>query len=191
MNEFKIALLDFLCNNPSQTISIKHLTDLYCGEQTHFSLDEQDERINCRKELNNVLRDLQKMGWITFSPIGGLNTGTGYDEFTKKRCFIINEPVLARITTKGEIEYKQWKKVDEPIAHVFNLNNISGKVAIATDNSKQDISISDKSDRTSEIQKVTLKKFVTATIKWIADNIVKILVALVATYIAYKLGWKK
>lgn len=191
MNDFKIELLEFLINNPGQTIDIRLLAEKYCGIESYFDLEEQQQKVRCRQSINEVLIDLAKTNWIALNPSSGLSTGTGHNASMNKRYFLLDNPVQVRLTTKGEMEYKQLRKIDEPKGHTFNISEVSGNIMIATDHANQTTAFEKKSS-----ENITPKenKFVKALVKimtWLWDNVIKILVSVIAGYILYKMGWKK
>ena len=107
------------------------------------------------------------MGWITFGPTGGINTGhTGAQEFGMgKRKLLIPFNVYAKMTMKGEIEYKKIIKEEirnkEQSSAVANIGNFTG----------------------IPIWKLIINK--------ITDNIIALIVAVLAGFIIWKFGWNR
>lgn len=128
MKDFRNELLEDLLAHSGEFIDIKYLTDKYCGQEDTFHY--QDETIvRCRLKLNLVLRELKDMGWIMLYPQGGMSTAHTYNRELDKRQFIIDEPLKARMTTQGEIEYKKSKQIPLPQTYNDNSINVAGDVS--------------------------------------------------------------
>ena len=51
---------------------------------------------------------------------------------------MLDEPVKVRLTNKGEIEYKQFKKLDEPTGqHVTVMGDNKGQIGLASGSATQ------------------------------------------------------
>ena len=120
MKDFRDELLEVLVAKPAEFIDIKYLTDKYCGEDNTFEVGDETKS-RSRLRANMILRELKEMGWINMQPQGGMSTASGYNHALNKRQFLMDEPVRARLTTHGEIEYKRFKKGDEPQPKGINI----------------------------------------------------------------------
>ena len=122
MKDFRDDLLELLIANVGEFIDIQPLVDKYCGEGNIFD-NHDDTKIKCRLNINLHLRELKEMGWINMTSQGGLSTAHSFNHDIGKRQFILDHQVKVRMTTKGEIEYKKSKQIDEP--RIYHDNSIT------------------------------------------------------------------
>lgn len=120
MKEFRDELLDYLMSQ-SGFVSITPLKNKYCPNPAIFKLEDQESYCKLRLGMNHILRELKTMGWIDITEEFG--TGTSYPHIEGMRHFTFDPDVKARMTTKGEIEYKKSKQVDEP--RIYHDNSIT------------------------------------------------------------------
>ena len=109
MKDFRNELLEDLLAHSGEFIDIKYLTDKYCGEDNTFPPDDQS-LIKCRLNVNLILRELTEMKWILLQPQWGLSSSHMLNHDTNRRYFTHEQPVKARLTTLGEVEYKKSKQ---------------------------------------------------------------------------------
>ena len=119
MKDFRDELLELLLAHVGELNDITPLVDKYCGAGNEFE-DGDQTKIKCRLNINLYLRELKEMGWINIT--SELSTGHHMNHQTGKREFLLDYQVRARMTTKGEIEYKKSKQIDEP--RVYHDNSI-------------------------------------------------------------------
>jgi hypothetical protein len=187
MRDFRNEVLEYLLTGTGQFMDLKHLTDKYCGTENTFEIGDETI-IKCRLNVNMVLRELENMKWINLTPIGGMSNSHIYNQALNKREFVMDSPVKARLTTLGETEYKKLKKLDQPSqsGHTISVNgNINAPISVATDKAVQTVSID------NETKKEKPKEFWQRIGKFIWENLLKIITAVISGYILYRFGWKK
>jgi len=192
MAAFRDELLEYLLRNSGQFVDIKELVHKQCGEDQTFEQNDQTLP-RCRLNVNLVLRELNEMGWINLTPTNGLSTGHHLNHETNRREFIFDVPVKARLTTKGEIEYKQLIQPPPPPAgHTVVIGgNSTGDILLHSQKSTTSLDFDHRPAETPQAN-TTNKKNIWASIgKWMLDNIWKIVVGVAIAFIAYKLGFKK
>jgi hypothetical protein len=189
MKEFRKELLELLISHSGEFVDITHLTNKYCGEN-YF---DTEEKCNCRLNVNTILRELALMNWINLSPKSGISTmysrnqETGIDEFTN------DNPVKARLTTHGELEYKKSKQDTTP--HVQNVQNIGTNYGNASQSSNSSDTFLQAFQPTINppivpTTEATKQCTITSAGKWILKNIiVVIIVTVISAFIIYRLGW--
>ena len=168
----------------SDFTDITFLTEKY-GATGDFDGND-DTIVKNRLNINLVLRELKDMGWINLAPQNGLATGHMRNQVTNKREFILDAPVKARLTTKGEMEYKQSKQSAETTkGHSVNIGGDShAPIMVNSDGSFQVLNQHPKEETKKDSG---IKKFG----KWILENIWKIAIGVLIAYICVKLGIKK
>ncbi len=189
MQEFKKELLDLLLSHSGEFVDITHLTNKYCGENDFYT----EEKCNCRLNINTILRELALMNWINLSPKSGISTMYSRNQETGIDEFINNNPVKARLTTPGEVGYKNSKQDITP--HVQNVQNIGTNYGNASQSSNSSDTFLQAFQPTINPPIVpttpaTKDGIMTSIGKWIFKNIiVVIIVTIISAYIIYKLGW--
>ena len=111
MVDFRNELLEMLLSQSGKFVDIHSLIVKHCGADTTFEPDDQT-LISCRLNINLILRELKEMGWILIQPEWGISSSHMLNQQTGRRYFTHAMQVKARLTTKGEIEYKNMKKKD-------------------------------------------------------------------------------
>ena len=190
MKEFRTELLELLISHYGEFISINYLTDKYCGEGSLYTEGK------CKKRLsaNLVLRELAGMNWINLYPDGGLSTAHAYNQNSSLREFIQDEPIKARLTTYGEVEYKKTKQ--DNASQVHNVQNIRTNYGIAAQSSDlKNLQAAFHPIATPQIvQNIATPKqgIITSIGKWVLDNIIGVIIAgLILGFLIYILGWNK
>jgi hypothetical protein len=182
MKIFRDQLLELLLANVGEFVDLTTLIDKHCGVGNTFDNDD-DTKIKCRLNVNLHLRELRDLGWINLNPQNGLSTSHSMNHEVGKRQFTLDYPVKARMTTKGEFEYKRTKRESE----TSNIQNIGVNYGIAAQVS-QLMTTPQIIKTTEESHKGTL----TSIGKWMLNNIVAVIIAgLILAFIIYKLGWNK
>lgn len=181
MKEFRDELLELLLKNSGEFISIKKLTDKYCGEDGLCSEEMLSKRLN----VNLILRELVTMNWIDLAPRGGLSTTHTYNSNTRQQEFINDKPVRARLNTYGEIEYKKSQYLGIP--QVQNVQNIGANYGIANqlpELKDSQININQSQGENHPKQNLTMSLW-----KWLFKHVIEIVIGLIAAFLIYKLGW--
>jgi len=190
MKDFRDELLKLLLDNVGEFVDITHLVDKYCGEGNTFD-DGDETKVRCRLNINLHLRELKELGWINST--GELSTGHHMNHQIGKREFILDHRVKARMTTKGELEYKALTKQETPV--VTNIQNIGTNSGVAIQSS--DFSEANFLPITNPIitpsvpenktaGKISLWRKVKKEI-WVI--FIGVVIMVVGTYIVWKLGW--
>lgn len=112
MTGFRNELLELLLAHIGQFVELKELVAKYCGDGNMFE-DGDYTKVNCRLNINLDLRELKGMGWINLTPQDGLSTSHRMNHGIGKREFTLDYNIKARMTTKGEVEYRRYKQENE------------------------------------------------------------------------------
>jgi hypothetical protein len=189
MKAFRDELLELLVDNVGEFIEVSPLVDKYCGQGSTFD-DGDETKIRCRQAINLHLRELKDLGWINLTPQNGLSTAHSMNHDIGKRQFSLDYAINARMTTKGEIEYKKSKQEQAPT----NTQNIGVNYGIASQSSDlRDLQAAFQPITTPHtVQNIATPKqgIMTSIGKWILDNIIGVIIAgLILGFIIYKLGW--
>ena len=189
MKDFRNELLELLLSHSTEFVDINHLTDKFCGEGSIYT----EEKSKSRLKVNLILRELAKMDWINLYPTGGLSTAHSFNQNSGQREFLHDQPVKARLTTHGEVEYKKSKQDTTP--QVQNVQNIGTNYG----NASQSHNSSDTflqafqptiNPPTAPTTPATKDGIISSVGKWIFKNIiVVIIVTIISAFIIYKLGW--
>lgn len=139
MSAFRNELLEMLLAHSGQFIDIQDLINKYCGSDTTFA-PEDHTLIRCRLHLNLILRELKNMEWILLSPQWGMSSAHMLNHETGRRYFIHDQRVQARLTTKGELEYKQSKYMEQVKGQSVTVTGDNkGQIVLGGDNANQSL----------------------------------------------------
>ena len=192
MTEFREELLEYLLAHSGAFVDIQHLHNKYCGEGNTF--EEGDEtKSRCRGNLNMALNDLVKMDWIAIYPTSGFSISHRrmHQEYPLRE-FTNDIPVQVRLNTYGEIEYKKLKiqslpqeptiKVGDNFTGNLSGGNMTGNQSDFSTHLPAETPQANTTKKASTIRKV---------VKWLLENLWKIILALIIAYLTYKLGFDK
>lgn len=191
MKEFRDELLELLHTNVGEFIEITPLVVKYCGASNEFNNGDKII-INCRLNINNYLQELKEMGWINVTGI--LSTSHMMNHRTGKREFTIDYPVKARITTKGELEYKALtNQAKQVVTNIQNIGANSGVIIQGTNSSDlvslpiTNTTITSKKNAKSSIEEISLWRKLKREF-W--KVIIGVIIIVIAAYIVWELGWR-
>lgn len=168
MKDFRNDLLELLLEHSGEYVDImplieKHFGDIYTFEQ------ENDYAPKSRGKINDLLRELTEMKWINTIPPGGLSRSHHMNQQTMKREFIFDYSVKAKMTTKGEIEYKKAKKEEEPANPSIHVGgNFAGVLNTGEiKDSQVSVSLSNKEDKPEASNQIPPKKRSSTLSMWV------------------------
>ena len=133
------------------------------------------------------------MNWINLYPNGGLSTAHTYNQNIGQREFLHEEPIKARLTTHGEVEYKKSKQDTSSQVHtVQNIGTNYGNASQSHNSSDTFLQAFQPTINppTAPTTDATKQGIITSAGKWIFKNIIiVIIVTIISAFIIYKLGW--
>jgi len=191
MKNFRDELLQVLFDHAGDWIDLTQLVAKYCGEGNTF--DNGDEtKIKCRLNINLDLIELrEKMEWINLSPQNGLSAAHKFNHDIGKREFILDYPVKARMTHRGQVEYKKSKESD--IKHNVHIGgDFTGVLLqnsdVSNTNFRPEINPANKQNIADKNMSLwaKFKKLIFRNIEVIIGLVVA---GLLVAYLAYRFHW--
>lgn len=193
MRDFRNELLEELLTHSGGFIDIGHLLNKFGGDDNMFDPNDQT-LIKCRLKINLVLSELKDMKWILIDPRWGFSSSHKLDPYSNRRYFTYEQPVRARLTTLGEVEYKKSKQEQpKPTNEIKIGDGFSGVLVHNSDLSETDFRPITNPTTVQNIEapstgtKTSIGKFIMNNIIWV--TITTIIGGLIVGFLIYKFGW--